>query len=136
MSSGSLVCGCRARGSALSLEIGLSLSMDPSIRTRLLNSGLPPVELESVSTVDVSYVVFNPIHAWSVPVKEQFQVPDFQAGLIELQDLSIMKNVHAFGSLTLRRQGSCILTPMATRQCRMLCLLPLNGSGLAAKDMW
>ena len=74
----------------MSLEIGLSLSMDPAIRTRLLNSGLPLVEHESEFTVDVECVVFNPIHAWSMPVKEQFQVPDFQAGLIELQHLSMM----------------------------------------------
>ena len=86
----------------MSLEIGLSLSMDPAVRTRLLNSGLPPVELESVSTVYVSYEVFNPIHAWSMPVNKQFQVPDFQAGLIELQLLSMMQNViHAHLSIWL-----------------------------------
>ena len=67
--------------------------MDPAIRTRLLNSGLPPVELESVSTVYVSYEVFNSIHAWSVAVKQQFQVPDCQVGLIELQHLSMMQSV-------------------------------------------
>ena len=77
----------------MSLEIGLSLSMDPAIRTRLLNSGLPLVEHESESTVDVEYVVFNSIHELSMPVKEQFQVPDFQAGLIELQHLSMMQIV-------------------------------------------
>ena len=86
----------------MSLEIGLSLSMDPAIRTRLLNFGLPPVELESESTVDVECVVFNPIHKLSMPVKKQFQVPYFQSGLVELQLLSLMQNViHAHLSIWL-----------------------------------
>ncbi len=86
----------------MSLELGLSLSMDPAMRAQLLNSELPLVEHEFESTVDVEYVVFNPIHKLIMPVDEQFQVPDFQPGLIELQILSIMQNVfHAHLSIWL-----------------------------------